>query len=194
MKAARRITSPFLRCVPWRSPPARTSFPTSTRARRCRSWSATRSAPASTSTPALSRRICSRHIPGNPGVIVQNMVGASGIMAANWLANVAPKDGTVMATFVHTVPFEPVFGNAKAQYDPAKLAWIGNMEASTGLCGVTKASGITRSTKSWPGKRSSAPPAPPARSAPTRRRSATWPAPSSRWCTATRAPPRSSSP
>ena len=83
-----------------------------------------------------------RHIPGNPGVIVQNMVGASGIMAANWLANVAPKDGTVMATFVHTVPFEPVFGNAKAQFDPAKLSWIGNMEESVGTCGVSKASGI----------------------------------------------------
>jgi tripartite-type tricarboxylate transporter receptor subunit TctC len=83
----------------------------------------------------------SRHLPGNPSVIVQNMVGASGI-TANWLANIAPKDGTVMATFVHTVAFEPVFGNDKAQYDPAKLNWIGSLEVSTGLCGVTKASGI----------------------------------------------------
>src|SRR5262245_37148661 len=49
----------------------------------------------------------SRHIPGSPRIVVQNMVGASGITAANWLSNVAPKDGTVMATFVHTVPFEP---------------------------------------------------------------------------------------
>jgi tripartite-type tricarboxylate transporter receptor subunit TctC len=84
----------------------------------------------------------SRLIPGNPSVVVQNMVGASGITAANWLANVAPKDGTVMATFVHTVAFEPVFGNDKAQYDPTKLNWIGSLESSTGLCGVTKASGI----------------------------------------------------
>jgi tripartite-type tricarboxylate transporter receptor subunit TctC len=83
-----------------------------------------------------------RHVPGNPRVVVQNMVGASGIIAANWLANIAPKDGTVMATFVHTVAFEPVFGNDKAQYDPAKLSWIGNMEESRGLCGVSKASGI----------------------------------------------------
>jgi tripartite-type tricarboxylate transporter receptor subunit TctC len=83
-----------------------------------------------------------RHIPGNPTIVVQNMVGASGVVATNWLANVAPKDGTVMATFVHTVAFEPMFGNAKAQYEPAKLAWIGNMEESSGTCGVTKASGI----------------------------------------------------
>jgi tripartite-type tricarboxylate transporter receptor subunit TctC len=86
----------------------------------------------------------SRHLPGNPNVVVQNMLGASGLAAANWMANVAPKDGTVMATFVHTVAFEPVFGNAKAQYDPAKLAWIGNMEESVGTCGVTKASGIAK--------------------------------------------------
>ncbi len=85
----------------------------------------------------------SRHIPGNPGIVVQNMVGASGITATNWLANVAPKDGTVMSTFVHTVAFEPIFGNAKAQYDPAKLTWIGNLEDSAGTCGVAKASGIT---------------------------------------------------
>jgi tripartite-type tricarboxylate transporter receptor subunit TctC len=85
-----------------------------------------------------------RHIPGNPNVVVQNMLGASGVAAANWLANVAPKDGTVMATFVHTVAFEPVFGNAKAQYEPSKLNWIGNMEDSVGTCGVTKASGITK--------------------------------------------------
>jgi tripartite-type tricarboxylate transporter receptor subunit TctC len=85
-----------------------------------------------------------RHIPGQPSIVVQNMVGASGITAANWLNNIAPKDGTVMATFVHTVAFEPLFGNQKAQYDPATLSWIGNMEESVGTCGVSKASGITK--------------------------------------------------
>ena len=91
----------------------------------------------------LARHL-SRHIPGNPSMVVQNMVGASGIAAANWLYNVAPKDGTVLATFVHTVPFEPLFGNSIAKYDPAKLSWIGNMEESVGTCGVSPASGITK--------------------------------------------------
>ena len=84
-----------------------------------------------------------RHIPGSPSVVVQNMAGGSGIIAANWLENIAPKDGTVMATFVHTVAFEPLFGNTHAKYDPAKLNWIGNMEESTGICGVAQSSGIT---------------------------------------------------
>jgi tripartite-type tricarboxylate transporter receptor subunit TctC len=85
-----------------------------------------------------------RHIPGNPKVAVQNMVGASALVAANWLYNVAPRDGTVIATFVHTVPFEPLFGNKSAKLDPSKLIWIGNMEESIGLCGVTKASGVDK--------------------------------------------------
>ncbi|MBM3530514.1 MAG: hypothetical protein FJX62_20730 [Alphaproteobacteria bacterium] len=89
----------------------------------------------------LARHL-SRHIPGNPSILVQNMVGASGVVSANWLETIAAKDGTVMATFVHTVAFEPVFGNDKARYDPRKLSWIGNMEESVGMCGVTRASGI----------------------------------------------------
>lgn len=90
------------------------------------------------------QRHLSRHIPGNPAVVVQNMTGASGINSANWLYNIAPKDGTVVATFVHTVPFEPLMGNASAKYDAAKFTWIGNMEESVAVCGVSKASGIIK--------------------------------------------------
>jgi tripartite-type tricarboxylate transporter receptor subunit TctC len=85
-----------------------------------------------------------RHMPGNPSIVVQNMTGASGLTAANWLYNVAPKDGTVMATFVHTIPFEPLMGNSAARFEPAKFAWIGNMEESVAVCGISKASGIAK--------------------------------------------------
>ena len=83
-----------------------------------------------------------RHIPGNPALVVQNMTGASGITAAELAYNAAPRDGTAMATFVHTVPFEPLFGNSAARFDPARLVWIGNMEESLGTCGVSPASGV----------------------------------------------------
>jgi tripartite-type tricarboxylate transporter receptor subunit TctC len=89
----------------------------------------------------LARHI-GRHIPGNPNVVVQNMNGASGLTSANWLYNIAPKDGSVVATYVQSVPFEPLYGNAAARFDPAKSTWIGNLEESIGVCGVTKASGI----------------------------------------------------
>src|SRR3954451_4183570 len=58
----------------------------------------------------LARHI-GRHIPGNPSVVVQNMVGARGATRANWLYSVAQKDGGVIMPFVHTAPLEPIFGN-----------------------------------------------------------------------------------
>lgn len=83
-----------------------------------------------------------RHIPGNPRVIVQNMPGASGIKSANWLYGVAPKDGTAIGTFSQNVPLEPLFGNKKAKFDPAKFNWVGHMDRSVAVCGVHKSAGI----------------------------------------------------
>jgi tripartite-type tricarboxylate transporter receptor subunit TctC len=88
------------------------------------------------------QRHLGRHIPGNPGIVVKNMPGASGVIASNWLANVAPKDGTAFATAVYTIVFERMFGNDRAKYDPAKFHWLGNMEQSVAVCGVSKASGV----------------------------------------------------
>jgi tripartite-type tricarboxylate transporter receptor subunit TctC len=45
----------------------------------------------------LIARHLSKHIPGNPNIIVQNMPGGGGIVCANWLYNLAPKNGTVIA-------------------------------------------------------------------------------------------------
>src|SRR5438067_13323355 len=92
---------------------------------------------------ALARHL-GAHLPGNPSIVVQNMVGASGIAAANWLYNIAPRDGTVLATFVHTAIFEPLFGNAAAKFEAAKLTWIGNMDEGVGICGVSRSTGIER--------------------------------------------------
>jgi tripartite-type tricarboxylate transporter receptor subunit TctC len=89
-------------------------------------------------------RHMSTHIPGKPAVIVQNMVGASGLNAFNWLANAAPKDGSVFATAAFTVPFEPLFGNKAARFDASKLGWIGNMDSSVSICGVSKESGVNK--------------------------------------------------
>ena len=47
----------------------------------------------------LLARHMSRHIPGNPAIVVQNMPGAGSLLAANHTANVAPKDGTALGVF-----------------------------------------------------------------------------------------------
>jgi tripartite-type tricarboxylate transporter receptor subunit TctC len=67
----------------------------------------------------------SRHIPGNPNIIPQNMPGAGGIASANHLYSLAPKDGSVIAAVQNTVPFEPLFDNKAAQFDALKLNWLG---------------------------------------------------------------------
>ncbi len=81
---------------------------------------------------AISRYIA-KYIPGNPKVIVQNMPGAGSITAINHMANLAPKDGTAIATFARGTPFEPLMGNKQAQFDPRNLTWIGSPSRETNL-------------------------------------------------------------
>src|SRR5215217_7038 len=50
----------------------------------------------------LSRHM-SRHIPGNPNIIIQNMPGAGSLRGANYIYNVAPKDGTAFGTFARNM-------------------------------------------------------------------------------------------
>jgi tripartite-type tricarboxylate transporter receptor subunit TctC len=90
----------------------------------------------------LARHI-GRHLPGSPAVVPQNMPGAGGLKAANWLANVAARDGTVVSVFAPETALKPIFGDAAANFDPAKLTWIGNMDESIATCVVSAASGIT---------------------------------------------------
>jgi tripartite-type tricarboxylate transporter receptor subunit TctC len=71
-----------------------------------------------------------RHIPGNPNIVVQNMTGASGLTAANWLYNVAPKDGTVIGALHQNTALAQVTGTANVEYDARKLNWIGRMSSS----------------------------------------------------------------
>ena len=90
---------------------------------------------------ALARHI-GRHIPGNPTLVPQNMLGASGITGANVLFNVSPKDGSAIGTFAHTVPLDPLIGQGAAKFDPSKFNYLGNMEESVGVCAVTADAGI----------------------------------------------------
>ncbi len=62
-----------------------------------------------------------KHIPGNPTVVVKNMAGAGGIVAANFLYNVAPKDGLTIGGLQNNVPFEPLFGTQEAKFRPDQI-------------------------------------------------------------------------
>ncbi len=92
---------------------------------------------------AVGRHI-GRHVPGTPNIVVQNMPGAGGVVATNWLANLAPKDGTAIAIVSNNTPFEPLFGNKEARYDAGKINWIGSPGSEIGIWGVWHTSAIQR--------------------------------------------------
>ena len=80
----------------------------------------------------LLARYIGNYIPGKPAVTVQNMPGAASLRATNYLASIAPKDGTVIATFDRNIPLIAfVSGSPNVQYDPLKFVWLGTLSDST---------------------------------------------------------------
>jgi tripartite-type tricarboxylate transporter receptor subunit TctC len=65
------------------------------------------------------------HIPGNPAIVPQDMPAGGGLAAANYIYNVAARDGTVIGAMQNTVPFEPFFANRQAQFDATRMSWLG---------------------------------------------------------------------
>jgi tripartite-type tricarboxylate transporter receptor subunit TctC len=90
----------------------------------------------------LLSRHYSKHVPGKPNVIVQNMPGAGGIRAANYLAETAPKDGSAWAIFAGGPILEPLIGARNPGYDMSKFNWIGATAKDVGLCVVMASSGF----------------------------------------------------
>ncbi len=73
----------------------------------------------------LIARHISRHIPGNPSIIVQNMPGAGGVMAADYLYRKAKRDGSVMEQINWGVWFHQVVGDKRARFDFNKMNALG---------------------------------------------------------------------
>jgi tripartite-type tricarboxylate transporter receptor subunit TctC len=73
----------------------------------------------------LSRHI-GRHIPGNPTIVPRNMPGGVGIQAMNFMASVAPKDGTAIHAIMQNMSTHQALGGAGVDFDTRKFFWIGN--------------------------------------------------------------------
>jgi len=74
----------------------------------------------------LMARHLGKYIPGNPSIVVQNMPGAGSLRSVNYLSNVAPRDGTVIATFARDMPLLGIIGNPNARFDARKFTWLGS--------------------------------------------------------------------
>jgi tripartite-type tricarboxylate transporter receptor subunit TctC len=76
----------------------------------------------------LTARFLSKYIPGHPNIIAQNMPGASGMRAADYMYNVAAQDGTVISIPQPTLLLNKVVEPA-ARYEPQGFHWIGRLGA-----------------------------------------------------------------
>jgi tripartite-type tricarboxylate transporter receptor subunit TctC len=91
----------------------------------------------------LIGRQLGRFIPGHPTLVVQTMPGAGGMLALNYLASAAPKDGTVLA-IPHVNMVQDGLLNPKARFNPGQFQWIGRI-AGMRQVGVASAKSNARS-------------------------------------------------
>src|SRR5687767_6506314 len=89
-------------------------------------------------------RLLARHlgkfIPGNPTIVVQNMPGAGGIVAANVLYNAAPNGRSVLAQRQRPATFVQTMGEPGPQVETGKFDWLGSLASEVPVCVSWKAS------------------------------------------------------
>ncbi len=75
-----------------------------------------------------------KHIPGHPTVIVQNMTAAASVAAANYVFNQAPRDGSVFGTFSRNFPTQALMGLPNIEADPRRMQWLGATSFPARVC------------------------------------------------------------
>jgi tripartite-type tricarboxylate transporter receptor subunit TctC len=75
-----------------------------------------------------------KHIPGDPLIVVSNMPAASSVAAANFLYRQAPRDGTVFGSFSRNIPSQALMRQANLDVDPRRYNWIGGTALPGRVC------------------------------------------------------------
>lgn len=83
-----------------------------------------------------------QHVPGKPTIVPEYRAGAGGIVAANYLYTLAPRDGTVLGMPLAPIILGQYTGGSAVQYDSSKFNWIGQMSDITRLLTVWSDSNI----------------------------------------------------
>jgi len=96
---------------------------------------------------AITRHM-SKHIPGQPAIVVENMTGAGSLIAANHVYKVAKPDGLTIGHFIGGLFLGQVLGQAGVEFDARKFEFIGAPITDHVVCALTKASGMT-SVEKW---------------------------------------------
>ena len=74
-----------------------------------------------------------KYMPGSPTVVVQNLAGAGGLVAATQMFHTQPRDGTVIAAVLRTIPMMPLLSEQPLNYDPRQMNWLGSLGAETNI-------------------------------------------------------------
>ena len=92
----------------------------------------------------LLARFMGRHIPGEPQIVTRNMPGGGGVVAANWLAAIAPRDGTTLHMIMANMMSAQAMGAQGVAFDTRKLRWVGNTTSTPNVVNSWHTTGITR--------------------------------------------------
>lgn len=90
----------------------------------------------------LVARHLGNHIPGRPLIVPRNMPGAGSRAAATWVQNVAPRDGSVLATADQSLALQQAAGDKRMNFDTTKFIYIGNPNVENNTTATWYASGI----------------------------------------------------
>jgi tripartite-type tricarboxylate transporter receptor subunit TctC len=96
----------------------------------------------------LIGRHFSKHVPGNPSIVVDNVTGAGGLILANQFYNNAKPDGLTIATYPGPIILRHVLGYKGVLLDGRKLRWLVALTPAAQACALSKASGI-KSAEEW---------------------------------------------
>lgn len=77
-----------------------------------------------------------KYIPGKPAIIINNMPGASSMIAANYLYNIAKPDGLTMGTFNQGLPFAQLLKSEGARFNMTKYSWIGSTAVEASILAI----------------------------------------------------------
>jgi len=83
-----------------------------------------------------------KYMPGNPTFIIQNMGGAGGTKAANFLVNSAPQDGSHIGILESTTPLNAKLRATGVKYDPGKFHYLGGADNTRSMFTVMTSAGI----------------------------------------------------
>jgi len=81
----------------------------------------------------LIARHLGKYLPGEPTIIARNMPGAGGIIASNYLYNVAPQDGTALSIITSSFANEELFANPQIKYEARRFLAIGRLADTTSV-------------------------------------------------------------